>query len=335
VLDPLANRVDNLPGLHANTQIPKLIGLARRYELTGDEKDAVAAEFFWDRVVNHHSYVTGGHCDREHFGQPDKLNDRLGPDTTESCNVYNMLKLTRHIFAWRVRADIADFYERALYNHILSSQRPDDGRVIYNLSLEMGGHKRYQRQFNDFTCCVGTGMENHSKYGDSIYFHDDDGLYVNLFIASRLKWEEKGLILRQDTFYPNEDTTALTFVCEDPVPLAVRIRYPYWAEKGIQLKLNDEPLPVKAEGPGYVEIRRQWKNGDRVVVRIPMSLRLETSDVRAAGAGGRTRAGQRSGGSAARLRAGVHHRRETAREVAQAGRGTREHVRNEKGGQTA
>lgn len=276
VLDPLSNRVDCLPGIHANTQIPKLIGLARRYELTGDEKDGVAAEFFWDRVVNHHSYVTGGHCNREHFGQPDKLNDRLGPDTTESCNVYNMLKLTRHIFAWRVRVDIADFYERALYNHILSSQHPDDGRVIYNLSLEMGGHKRYQRQFNDFTCCVGTGMENHSKYGDSIYFHDDDGLYVNLFIASRLKWKEKGLILRQDTRFPDEDTTALSFVCEDPVPLALRIRYPYWAEKEIQLKLNDEPLPFKAKGPGYVEIRRRWKNGDKIEARIPMSLRLET-----------------------------------------------------------
>lgn len=276
VLEPLANRVDCLPGIHANTQIPKLIGLARRFELTGDEKDGVAAEFFWDRVVNHHSYVTGGHCNREYFGPPDKLNDRLGPDTSETCNVYNMLKLTRLIFGRNAAPQVADFYERALYNHILSTQHPVDGRVIYNLSLEMGGHKRYQRQFEDFTCCVGTGMENHSKYGDSIYFHDGDGLYVNLFIASRLKWTQKGVVVRQDTRYPDEDTTRLTFVCEKPVQLALRIRHPYWAEKGIEVKLNDQPLPVDAERPSFVEIRREWRNGDRVEVRIPMSLRLET-----------------------------------------------------------
>jgi len=276
VLDPLANRVDCLPGLHANTQIPKLIGLAQRYELTGDENDRIAAEFFWDRVVNHHSYVTGGHSNREYFGPPDKLNDRLGPDTTESCNVYNMLKLTRRLFGWRPEAQVADFYERALYNHILPTQHPDDGRVIYNLSLEMGGHKRYQRQFSDFTCCVGTGMENHSKYGDSIYFHDGDGLFVNLFIASKLKWKQKGLSLTQETRYPDDDTIRLSFACEEPVHLALRIRYPYWAETGIKIEVNGQPREIAAKRPSYVGITQTWKTGDTVEVQIPMSLRLET-----------------------------------------------------------
>jgi len=275
VLDPLANRVDCLPGLHANTQIPKLIGLARRYELTGDENDRVAAEFFWDRVVNHHSYVTGGHSNREYFGPPDKLSGRLGPDTTETCNVYNMLKLTRHILSWHAAPEVADFYERALYNHILSSQHPGHGRVVYNLSLEMGGYKRYQEQFSDFTCCVGTGMENHSKYGDTIYFHDDSGLFVNLFIASTLQWKQKGLLLTQETRFPEENVTRLSFTCEKPVEIALRIRYPYWAMNGIKIAVNGKPQKIDAKPPSYVEIVQNWRTGDKVEVRIPMSLRLE------------------------------------------------------------
>ncbi len=274
VLDPLSGGVDCLPGIHANTQIPKLVGLAKRYEVAGDQTDRTTAEFFWDRVVNHHSYVTGGHCFNEYFGPPDKLNDRLGPNTTETCNVYNMLKLTRHVFAWNASAEVADFYERALLNHIRASQHPEDGRVIYNLALEMGGTKVYQDPFG-FTCCVGTGMENHAKYGDSIYFHDDDGLFVNLFIASQLTWKEKGLVLKQETRFPDDDTTTLHFTCQKPVRLALRIRYPYWAEQGIVLKVNGQPQSIDAKPSSYVTIDRTWKTGDVVEVRIPMSLRLE------------------------------------------------------------
>jgi uncharacterized protein len=145
---------------------------------------ADGAEFFWDRVVNHHSYVTGGHCDHEYFGQPDRLNDRLSPATTETCNVYNMLKLTRHVFGWNPVAAVADFNERALLNHMRASQHPD-GRVIYNLSLQPGHHKEYQRFDDWWTCCMGTGMESHLRYGESIYFHDDEGLWVNLFIPRK------------------------------------------------------------------------------------------------------------------------------------------------------
>ncbi len=275
VLDPLADGVDCLPGLHANTQIPKLVGLAARYELTGDRRDKAAAAFFWDRVVHHHSYVTGGHCFNEHFAEPDKLNDRLGPSTTETCNVYNMLKLTRHLFQWNATAEVADFYERALLNHIFSSQHPEDGRVIYNLSMEMGGFKQYQDPYW-FSCCVGTGMENHSKYGECIYFHGDDSLYVNLMIASELNWKQKGLVLRQETGFPKSDTTSLRFNCQKPVRLALKIRYPYWAQKGLAVSVNGQKEPVEGKPSSYITLDRTWKTGDVVNVTIPKTLRLET-----------------------------------------------------------
>jgi uncharacterized protein len=275
ILSPLSKGVDCLPGKHANTQIPKLVGLAHLYELTGNEKDRETAEFFWDRVVYHHSYVTGGHCINEHFGPPDKLNDRLGPNTTETCNVYNMLKLSRHLIQWGYAAKAGDFYERALFNHVFGTQHPGDGRVIYNLTLEMGGFKLYQDPFG-FTCCVGTGMENHAKYGESIYFHGDDCLYVNLFIASELNWKDKGLIIRQTTNFPDTDSSTLIFTCKKPTELAVQYRCPYWAQQGVLLTINGKEQQVNIEPGALGTIRRTWKTGDRLYIRIPMNLRLET-----------------------------------------------------------
>lgn len=276
VLDALAAQRDELNGKHANTQIPKLIGLARLYELTGDPADRAAARFFWDRVVFHHSYVTGGHCIGEHFGPPDTLNDRLGPTTTETCNVYNMLKLTRHVFEWTTDPAAADFYERALYNHILSSQHPTDGRVIYNLSLEMGGTKEYQTQFDSFTCCVGTGMENHAKYASDIYYHDKTGLYVNLFIPSELDWKEQKLKLRQETRFPDEETTRFTVACAKPVRFTLHLRHPYWATSGVSVTVNGDPIVTTSTPSSWIEIKRKWSNGDRVELNLPMTLRLES-----------------------------------------------------------
>ncbi len=275
ILDSLAHKKDILPGKHANTQIPKLVGLARRYELTGNSDDRIASEFFWDRVVNHHSYVTGGHCDHEYFGAPDTLRNRLSDGTTETCNVYNMLKLSRHLFEWEASAEVADFYERALFNHILSSQHPNDGRVIYNLSLEMGGHKTYQDPLW-FTCCVGSGMENHSKYSSNIYFHNNEELYVSQFIASELNWNEKGLKISQTTQYPNEQGTTLEFECANPINLAVQVRYPYWAINGIEIYVNGKPQPTTQKPGSFVAIHRNWKNGDKLEIKFPFSLRLET-----------------------------------------------------------
>lgn len=275
ILDSLKHHKDILPGKHANTQVPKLIGTARRYELTGDKSDYEASEFFWERVVDHHSYVTGGNGDHEYFGPPDTLRNRLSNETTESCNVYNMLKLSKHLFMWEANAKVADFYERALLNHILSSQHPEDGHVIYNLSLEMGGFKVYQDP-EAFTCCVGSGMENHSKYSLNIYYHNNDELFVSQFIASELNWKEKGLKLIQNTSYPEEQGTSFEFVCENPVELTLQVRYPYWAEKGVQVLVNGKPLKVSQTPESFIAVKRTWKTGDRVEVKLPFSLRLES-----------------------------------------------------------
>ena len=274
ILEPLAAGVDILPGKHGNTNIPKLIGLARRYELSGDAADRKAAEFFWDRVVHHHSYVTGGHGNNEYFGEPDKLRNRLGEGTTETCNVYNMLKLSEHLFRWEASADVADFYERALLNHILSSQHPGDGRVIYNLSLEMGGTKVYQDP-EWFTCCVGTGMENHSKYGGAIFYHNDRELFVSQFIAAELSWREKSAVITQKTAFPDEQGTTFEFRCDEPVRLTLNIRYPRWAEKGMEILVNGKPERVRPPAGRFVGVRRTWKTGDRVEVKFPFTLRLE------------------------------------------------------------
>ncbi len=275
ILDPLTAGVDVLPDKHGNTQIPKLTGLARRYELTGDLNDKKAAEFFWDRVVNHHSYVTGGHGNGEYFGQPDQLRDRLSKDTTESCNVYNMLKLTRHLFQWNPRAEVADYYERALFNHILSSQHPGDGRVIYNLSLEMGGFKSYQDP-EGFTCCVGTGMENHSKYGGNIFFKNKAELYISQFIAAEVNWKEKGVKVKQITKFPEEQGTTIEIESDNPQEFTLQIRYPYWAEKGIEILVNGKKKEVDQKPGSFIGLKRGWVSGDKVEVSIPFTLRLET-----------------------------------------------------------
>jgi uncharacterized protein len=275
VLSPLTQREDRLNGLHANTQIPKLIGLADLYELTGATNDFIAAQFFWERMANHHSYVTGGNGLNEHLGEPDHLNDRLGEKTTETCNVYNMLKLTQHVFEWEASPAAADFYERALFNHILSSQHPENGSVIYNLTLAMGGKKRYEAPFDSFTCCVGTGMENHARHGAGIYFHTADSLFVNLFIASEVTWKEKGIQLRQETKFPDEGRTTLIFQCEKPCQLPLRIRHPYWVEKGFAISVNGQPIEIHSNPSSYEIISRKWKTGDRVEVSLPCELHLQ------------------------------------------------------------
>ena len=274
VLDPLAAGEDRLAGLHANTQIPKLVGLVRRFELTGDGTDLRTAGFFWDRVAGHHSYVTGGNGLGERFGPPDRFSDRLGAETSETCNVYNMLKLTHALFTWKAEARLADFYERALYNHILATHHPADGRVIYNLSLAMGGRKQYETLFDSFTCCVGTGMENHSKYGSSIYFHSGDALVVNLFAASSVKWADKDLSVRQDTRFPDEDTTRLHVSTGRPTPMTFRIRHPAWTQ-ALDVRVNGRTVAVSSTPSSYADVTRTWSDGDILTVRAPMMLRLE------------------------------------------------------------
>ena len=273
-MDNLVAQKDSLAGLHANTQIPKVIGWVKYYMATRNEDDYKAVTFFWNRVVNHHSYVTGGNGNHEYFGPPDKLSNRLSDETTETCNVYNMLKLSALLFQLNPSGKIADFYERALFNHILSSQNPENGHVTYNMSLEMGGYKYFQDPFA-FTCCVGTGMENHAKYGNNIYYHNDKELYVFQFIASELNWKEKEMKVTQETKFPDEQGTSLVFTLNKPQKLTLKIRYPYWAEKGIDIKVNGKVFEIHQKPGSFVSINRLWNNGDRIDVTFPFTKRLE------------------------------------------------------------
>lgn len=276
VLNDLAAEKDTLAGRHANTQIPKIIGAARQYEATGQDHYAGISRFFWDRVVHHHSYVIGGNSYNEHFGEPDKLNDRLGEGSCETCNTYNMLKLTKHMFQWDAYAAYADYYERAMYNHILASQEPVDGRVCYFVSLEMGGHKSFNSQFDSFTCCVGSGMESHSMYGSAIYFHSQDELYVNQFVPSTVIWEEKGIRLKQDTQFPEAGRGILRISATQPTSFTLKFRFPYWAEQGMRVRVNGEAVRINASRSSYVSLERVWQEGDVIEYDMPMSIRIES-----------------------------------------------------------
>ncbi len=276
VIGPCASCEDKLTGLHANTQIPKFVGTARQYELTGAEELKTASVFFWNTVANERSYVIGGHSDGEHFSPKEKLSEALGPSTTETCNTYNMLKLTRHLFCWEPRAEYADFYERALVNHILASQNPETGMMCYYVPLRSGSHKSYNEPLDSFWCCTGTGIENHAKYGDSIYFHNgDQTLYVNLFIASELNWQTRGVKLRQETRYPDQASSRLVLSCQQPAEWSLHVRHPWWATKGLEVRVNGELLSLDSQPGSYAVVTRTWKDGDTVDLAFPFTLRAE------------------------------------------------------------
>lgn len=278
VFVPLERREDELTGLHGNTQIPKIIGAAREYELTGDPAYRTVADFFWHCVALDRSWVTGGDTDEEHFFAVGTESEHLNQTTAETCNTYNMLKLTRHLFAWDASAGTMDFYERALYNHILASQDPDTGMMIYFLSLEPGFHKLYCTPDQTFWCCTGTGMENHSKYGDTIFFHGADALYVNLFIPAVLRWPEQGLVVTQTTRFPGDGEDDLSLRLGAPRRLALKIRWPAWSATAA-FAVNGRAAPVAGGHPGsYVTLEREWRDGDRVSARF--QLRLHTEPMR-------------------------------------------------------
>lgn len=275
VLDPLSHGEDHLNGIHANTQIPKIIGATREYEYTGDEKYLAIANTFWDSVALRRSFVIGGHSDYEHFFPTNEFARHLSSDTCETCNTYNMLKLTRELFALEPDAAKMDFYERGLYNHILASQDPESGMFVYLMSLKPGHFKTYSTPEDSFWCCVGTGMENHSKYADTIYFHDADSLFVNLFIASELNWREKGISLRQETKFPESDTTVLKFKTAKPATFALKIRHPAWAVDGLKISVNGKTQKIESAPESYCTLQREWRDGDTVKIQLPMKLHSE------------------------------------------------------------
>jgi DUF1680 family protein len=275
MIDPLAAGLDILGGKHGNTQVPKMIGSLARYIYTGDETDHKAAVNFWDDVALHHSFATGGHGKNEYFGPPNKLNDYIDGRTAETCNVYNMIKMSRTLFSINPDIRYADFHERALFNHILASQDPEDGRVCYMVPVGRGVQHEYQRPFEDFTCCVGTGMESHALHGYGIYYESGDKLWVSLYAPTRANWEAKGVQLEMNTDFPTGESASLKITAKSPKRFTLALRRPYWAGAGFSVKVNGQPQKDLPKTDSYVEITRVWKSGDAVELVLPKTLRKE------------------------------------------------------------
>ncbi len=273
IMDPLSRGEDNLSGLHANTQIPKMIGAAKIYQLTGDEYYKNVAENFWHFVVYDRSYATGGNCDKEFFTELGT--EPRSVDSTETCNVYNMLKLTEYLYSMEPKTEYIEYYENALYNHILGSQN-QVGDKTYNIDLTMGGHKTYRQHFQDFSCCEGTGMENPGRFYRMIYTQAGDGLCVNLFIDSQLKLEKEGILLKQTTDFPYSDESTLLFEQAQGKEIPVKIRIPKWA-KDPQITVNGKAVDSMPGQDGYVTIINAWKAGDKIKLTMPMDYSLYVS----------------------------------------------------------
>jgi DUF1680 family protein len=274
VIDPAAQGRDTLTGLHANTQIPKFIGAAREFELTGDPYYRDAANFFWQQVALHRSYATGGNSINEHFRTPpDVLASELSDLTQETCNTYNMLKLTCHLFTWHAEPRYADYYERAFLNHILGTANPAEGSPLYYLGMQPGQWKVHFVPHQGFFCCCGTGLENFSKLGEGFYFHKDNSLWVNLYFASELNWREKNVVIRQETRFPEEAGTRIVIRTKSPARFALHVRIPYWVDNA-SVTINGLPIqPRQALTPSsYAKIDRTWADGDVVEVKLPMRL---------------------------------------------------------------
>jgi hypothetical protein len=277
ILRPLIQEKDSLTGLHANTQIPKVIGYKR---IADDEHNVEwdrAARFFWKTVTENRSVCIGGNSVREHFNPADDfgamIEDVQGPET---CNTYNMLRLTKMLYKSTPQVQLMDYYEKALFNHILSSEEPERGGFVYFTPMRPGHYRVYSQPETSFWCCVGTGLENHAKYGEMIYAYDKDALYVNLFIPSRLTWKEKGLVLAQHTRFPNSGEVNFTFEEAGTRAPALKLRIPSWVKEPerIEVSVNGEWLGYGAVTGEYLTLERKWKKGDNVVLRLPMQVNL-------------------------------------------------------------
>lgn len=273
VLDPLLRGEDRLTGMHANTQIPKVIGYKRIADIEGNDQWDKAAQFFWRTVVDNRSITIGGNSVREHFHPADDFSSMLtseqGPET---CNTYNMLRLTKMLYETSADTHYMDYYERALYNHILSTVNPIQGGFVYFTPMRSGHYRVYSQPQTSFWCCVGSGMENHARYGEMIYSHGGaDNLYVNLFIPSELTWGKT--LVTQTNRFPAEEATTITVNPKKPAEFTIRVRIPEWTDASkMQPTVNGQPVEAKAEG-GYLAISRKWAKGDKLHVQLPMSLR--------------------------------------------------------------
>jgi DUF1680 family protein len=277
LLEPLAKGRDHLDGMHANTQVPKVVGFQRVYEATGDAKYQDAAAFFWRTVALTRSFATGGHGDNEHFFPMAEFEKHVfSAKGSETCCQHNMMKLARALFLHDPRAEYADYYERTLYNGILASQDPDSGMTTYFQGARPGYMKLYHTPEDSFWCCTGTGMENHVKYRDSIYFHDASALYVNLFLSSSVGWKDKGAVLTQTTSFPDAASTTLTWKLQSPTDITLKLRHPRWSRTATVL-VNGQEAARSANPGSYIDVARNWRNGDRVELRLQMEVAAESA----------------------------------------------------------
>lgn len=276
MIDPLSEDKDVISHTHGNTQVPKLYGVLMRYVYTGNPADEEAAKYFWERVVDHYSFATGGHGKNEYFGEPDKLNDMVDGRTAETCNVYNMLKMTRTLFSVEPDIRYADFHERALFNHILASQDPRDGTVTYMLDVGRGVEHEYQKMFEDFTCCVGTSMESHALHGAGIYYHKGaEEVWVSLYAPSTAQWDAAGVEVETATDFPLGSSAAVKIRTKKPVKFTLALRRPYWAGDGFSVKVNGQSLKDVPPADSYVKITRVWKQDDTVALVLPKVLHTD------------------------------------------------------------
>lgn len=276
ILKPLKNKKDALNGLHANTQIPKVIGFEQIALTDSDSSMANAADFFWKTVVKNRTVAIGGNSVREHFHPANDfssmMESREGPET---CNSYNMLKLTKQLFLSHPSSAYLDYYERTLYNHILTSQKAGGG-FVYFTPMRPGHYRTYSNPQESFWCCVGSGLENHGKYGELIYAHDDRDLFVNLFIPSTLNWKEKGIQVIQETTFPDVDYTTFRLKLKHQTQFALNIRNPSWVQVGkMVIFINGKKVNGKDLGNGYISIDRLWSTGDVVKLILPMHTSAE------------------------------------------------------------
>ncbi|HEY1209332.1 MAG TPA: beta-L-arabinofuranosidase domain-containing protein [Terracidiphilus sp.] len=274
-LDPLAGRRDELQGLHANTHVPKIIGAARMYEVTGDRRYRDIAEYFLEEVLAARNYVIGNTSLDEHWKTPpSQLNGTLAWTNAECCVAYNLMKLQRHVFSWTADARWMDAYERALFNCRLGTQNAQ-GLKQYFFPLAAGYWRAYNSPEESFWCCTGTGVEEFAKFADTIYFHRGSEIYVNQFIASTLDWKDEGLVLEQVTQFPREQGTTLKIKSSRPAPRTIHVRIPCWTTEEAQVKINGLPLQAMADPGSYLAIRKIWQEGDTISINLPMELRQE------------------------------------------------------------
>ena len=274
IIDSLIKKHDELEGKHANTQIPKVIGAAVLYEILGKAELREASEFFWSIVTKNRSYVIGGNSRDEHFGRSGT--EKLGVTTAETCNTYNMLKLTEHLYSWNHNPEYIDYYENALYNHILASQDPESGMKTYFVSTKPGHFKVYCSPDKSFWCCTGTGMENPARYIRNIYYRDEDNLFVNLFISSKIEIEDKNIIMVQETSFPGNDSTTIIFEKASGESMNLNIRVPYWVSGEVSVIVNNNEEYKKSD-IGYISINRNWQANDRIDIKIPMNVHVYAS----------------------------------------------------------